>query len=407
MKMGMKIAAAMTALALLLFPLGAWMIVSRAFDLTMARERERALSEEAAIARTVAMEIGGGDAQTLYAAASGLQRRYGSQTLSLYLINCGRVMAGATPPEAKGMDTLLESRGRATLLDGESQSLLIAHRLNDEITLLLVSDVSQVYALRQELGVWAGILCTAGVALCALLSVFAAQWLSRPFRLLAKQRQELIDALAHEMRTPLTAIVAGSGLLLRANLEEHKRRALLETMDREARRLSSMDERLLQLTRLEHEAPVMTAFSSLEMAKEALSVFEHVELAGEDARFTAERELTIQLLRNLVTNALRAGGDAPVRVTLLADGFSVADSGCGMTREQIARAFEPFYKADKSRTRAAGGAGLGLALCRKIAQLHRGRIEIESESGKGTTVLYQMECRKQPRAADSEHGKRP
>ena len=406
MKMGMKIAAAMTALALLLFPLGAWMIVSRAFDLTMARERERALSEEAAIARAVAMEIGGGNMETLYAVASGLQGRYGSQTLSLYLINCGRVMAGATLPEAKGMDTLLESRGRATLLDGESRSLFIAHRLNDEITLLLVSDVSQVYALRQELGVWAGILCAAGVALCALLSVFAAQWLSRPFRLLAKQRQELIDALAHEMRTPLTAIVAGSGLLLRANLEEHKRRALLETMDREARRLSSMDERLLQLTRLEHEAPVMTAFSSLEMAKEALSVFEHVELAGEDARFTAERELTIQLLRNLVTNALRAGGDAPVRVTLLEDGFSVCDSGCGMTREQIARAFEPFYKADKSRTRAAGGAGLGLALCRKIAQLHRGRIEIESEPGKGTTVLYQMECRKQPRAAGTEHGKR-
>ena len=84
MKTGLRIAAAMTALALLLFPLGAWMIVSRAFDLTMERERARALSEEAAIARAVAMEISGADAQKLYAVASGLQGRYGSQTALLH-----------------------------------------------------------------------------------------------------------------------------------------------------------------------------------------------------------------------------------------------------------------------------------------------------------------------------------
>ena len=65
-----KIAAAMTALAMLLFPLGAWMIVSRSFDLTMERERARALSEEAAISRAVSMEIKDGNYETLYAVAS-------------------------------------------------------------------------------------------------------------------------------------------------------------------------------------------------------------------------------------------------------------------------------------------------------------------------------------------------
>ena len=80
-----------------------------------------------------------------------------------------------------------------------------------------------------------------------------------------------------------------------------------------------------------------------------------------------------------------------MRVELHENGFTVSDSGCGMTKEQIARAFEPFYKADKSRTRAAGGAGLGLSLCRKIAQLHGGTLKIESEMGKGTCVVYHFD----------------
>jgi len=120
-------------------------------------------------------------------------------------------------------------------------------------------------------------------------------------------------------------------------------------------------------------------------------VFDSVEISGKDTVFVAERELTILLLRNLVVNAQRAGGNEPVRVALMPDGFSVADSGCGMTKEQIARAFEPFYKADKSRARAQGGAGLGLTLCRKIAQMHGGTLEIESEMGKGTCVVYSFD----------------
>ena len=383
-----RIAAAMTALALLLFPLGAWMIVSRCFDLTMERERERALSEETAIARAVAMEIGEGSMETLYAVASGAQRRYGSDSLGVALVYRGAVMAGAQAAHADGLEELLQTQGRATLLCGSEQTLYIAHRLTDDLTLLLRSDVSQVYALRRELAVWAGLLSLAGVLLSAVLSVVVSGWLARPYRLLAQQRQELIDALAHEMRTPLTAILGGVRLLERASLPEDKRASLLASMAREAQRLSEMDARLLQLTRLEHDAPDFTRFSSMEMAREALSGFEGVTLEGEDAVFLGERELMIQLLRNLVVNAQRAGGDVPVRVTLCADGFTVTDHGCGMTKEQLARAFEPFYKADKSRTRAAGGAGLGLTLCRRIAELHGGALKIDSEPGRGTTVCY-------------------
>lgn len=386
-----KIAAAMTALALLLFPLGAFMIVHQGFSLTMERERTRALSEEAAIARAVALEIAGDTKEALFTTASGLQRRYGSQSLSVALVYRGEMMAGGKRPQVLGIEELLETQGRATLLDGTAQKLYIAHKLSDELTLLLSSDVSAVYDFRRELALWAGGLSLVGVVLSCMLSVIVSGWLARPFKLLAQQRQELIDALAHEMRTPLTAILGGVRLLERANLDEESRAALLVSMAKEAQRLSDMDERLLMLTRLEHDAPEFTAFSSMEMAKEALAVLDGVVLSGGDAVFTAERELTILLLRNLVVNAKRAGGTEPVRVELHENGFTVSDSGCGMTKEQITRAFEPFYKADKSRARAQGGAGLGLTLCRKIARLHGGTLGIESEIGKGTRVVYHFD----------------
>ena len=385
-----RIAAAMTALALLLFPLGAMMIVSRSFDLTMEQERARALSEEAAIARAVALEIGAASAtEHLFSVAQGVQARYGSDSLTVMLVYHGAPMAGRALPD--GLEALLSTQGRATLLCKDTQTLYIAHRLNDALVLLLGSDVSAVYALRRELALWAGLLSLAGVALASLLSALISGWLARPYKLLAQQRQELIDALAHEMRTPLTAILAGARLLERASLPEEKRTQLLSSMAREAQRLSDMDERLLQLTRMEHGDVQLEAFSSYRMAQEALSVFEDIALLGEDAVFMAERELTIQLLRNLVVNAQRAGGKTPVTVTLYPDGFSVSDTGCGMTREQADRAFELFYKADKARSRNAGGAGLGLALCKKIADLHRGTLAIDSEPGRGTTVVYHFD----------------
>lgn len=388
--MRIRIVAAMTAFALLLFPLGAYMLVSHSYELMIAQERDRALSEEAAIARAVTMEVQDSSREMLYSVASSLQRRYGSNTLRVILVNNGLPMAGAILPEIKNIDTLLSTKGRATLLDGDTQTLYIAHRINGEQVLLVASDVSAVYSLRSEMIVWAGALSLAGVLLSSLLSVIISHWLAKPYKELARQRKELIDAMAHEMRTPLTAILGGVRLLERAKLPVEQQQILFSTIGKEAQRLTNMDERLLLLTRMEHQQMNFTLFSSMEMAEEALSVFEGVTLCGEDTQFTAERELTIELMRNLVVNAQRAGGTDAVCVELNRYGFSVKDHGCGMTKEQIAHAFEPFYRADKSRARTAGGAGLGLTLCQRIAKLHGGMLRIESSIGKGTTVTYVM-----------------
>lgn len=432
-----RIALCMVALVLTLLGPGMALVVSRSFALTMERERARALGEEAAIARALTLETAEGNVGR--STASTLQTRYGSNELTIYLLQNGETITGEALPTVQKLPELLNTETRATLLDGVSERLLIAHALDGEITLLTALDVSPVYALRRELLRGAAALGLIGLALAGALAIWISGVLTRPLsqladaaakladgdytaplpaakndemnalirafsrmsaaideretalRIQAEERQALIDALAHEMRTPLTAILGGARLLQQSRLSGSQQSELLDTMAREASRLSTMDERLLLLTRLDHEAPAFAPFDSQAMAREALSVFDGVRLEGDDAVFVGERELTILLLRNLVVNAQRAGGKEAVRVTLHPDGFDVTDYGCGMTKEQIARAFEPFYKADKARTRSAGGAGLGLPLCRKIARLHHGKLHMESEIGRGTRVCYRFD----------------
>lgn len=432
-----RIALCMVALVLTLLGPGMALVVSRSFALTMERERARALGEEAAIARALTLETAEGNVGR--STASTLQTRYGSNELTIYLLQNGETITGEALPTVQKLPELLNTETRATLLDGGSERLLIAHALDGEITLLTALDVSPVYALRRELLRGAAALGLIGLALAGALAIWISGVLTRPLsqladaaakladgdyavplpdakndemnalirafsrmsaaideretalRTQAEERQALIDALAHEMRTPLTAILGGARLLQQSRLSGSQQSELLDTMAREASRLSTMDERLLLLTRLDHEAPAFAPFDSQAMAREALSVYDGVRLEGDDAVFVGERELTILLLRNLVVNAQRAGGKEAVRVTLHPDGFDVTDYGCGMTKEQIARAFEPFYKADKARTRSAGGAGLGLPLCRKIARLHHGELHMESEIGRGTRVCYRFD----------------
>ena len=432
-----RIALCMVALVLTLLGPGMALVVSRSFALTMERERARALGEEAAIARALTLETAEGNVGR--STASTLQTRYGSNELTIYLLQNGETITGEALPTVQKLPELLNTETRATLLDGVSERLLIAHALDGEITLLTALDVSPVYALRRELLRGAAALGLIGLALAGALAIWISGVLTRPLsqladaaakladgdyaaplpaakndemnalirafsrmsaaideretalRTQAEERQALIDALAHEMRTPLTAILGGARLLQQSRLSGSQQSELLDTMAREASRLSTMDERLLLLTRLDHEAPAFAPFDSQAMAREALSVFDGVRLEGDDAVFVGERELTILLLRNLVVNAQRAGGKEAVRVTLHPDGFDETDYGCGMTKEQIARAFEPFYKADKARTRSAGGAGLGLPLCRKIARLHHGELHMESEIGRGTRVCYRFD----------------
>lgn len=144
-----RIALCMVALVLTLLGPGMALVVSRSFALTMERERARALGEEAAIARALTLETAEGNVGR--STASTLQTRYGSNELTIYLLQNGETITGEALPTVQKLPELLNTETRATLLDGASERLLIAHALDGEITLLTALDVSPVYALRREL----------------------------------------------------------------------------------------------------------------------------------------------------------------------------------------------------------------------------------------------------------------
>ena len=105
-----------------------------------------------------------------------------------------------------------------------------------------------------------------------------------------------------------------------------------------------------------------------------------------------DRDLFESLLINLIDNAVKAGkeGDS-ILLEATEGGISVTDHGKGIPEEEISRVTEAFYMVDKSRSKKAGGIGLGLALCSQIAALHHGRLHIESKVGQGTRVSILFE----------------
>jgi signal transduction histidine kinase len=102
------------------------------------------------------------------------------------------------------------------------------------------------------------------------------------------------------------------------------------------------------------------------------------------------------VLRNLIDNALKhtPADGPPVAVSLVTDGAQVAvvveDHGMGIAAEALPHLFEPFYRADASRSRKTGGFGLGLSICKAIIDVHQGQIRIHSEPGKGTRVTVTL-----------------
>ena len=121
-------------------------------------------------------------------------------------------------------------------------------------------------------------------------------------------------------------------------------------------------------------------------------------LPRSDAVVLAQPELLCDMLYNLIQNARKATpadgkvevllDETPTRLTI-----RVQDTGCGIPPQELARITEPFYMVDKSRSRKAGGIGMGLALCQKIAEIHRANLVIESVVGQGTkiSVVFQEE----------------
>lgn len=239
---------------------------------------------------------------------------------------------------------------------------------------------------------------------------------------LNERQTQMIGNMAHELKTPMTAISGYSETLLRVKLSPERQEQALEYIRSECRRLSRLSAKLLELTGLYHEEetfrkerfPAQKLKETLElMMQERLKQKRlHLQITVEPENLSVEGDwdLLVSMLTNLLDNSCKASTEGgAICLTMDPDGFCVSDKGVGIAAGDLARVTEAFYMADKSRSRRQGGAGLGLALCSEIAKLHGAKLEIASEPGRGTvvSVRYIREFTERLHSGgDSDTGKR-
>ena len=242
-------------------------------------------------------------------------------------------------------------------------------------------------------------------ALAALLLVAAGgSWLARrsvaPAEHAFRQLRRFTADAAHELRTPVSVIQARSEGALQRERGPADYRAALEGVLVETRRVSDTLDKLLTLARADagdwpierRDVYLDDVVSDLSGTMGALAAQRGVELTvstEEECPVRGDPSLLSQLVTILVDNAIAfTEPDGRVQVSAVRKQgrsvLEVSDTGIGMSREETARAFDRFYRADEARER--GGAGLGLAIARWIVREHTAELELDSEPGRGTTV---------------------
>lgn len=221
-------------------------------------------------------------------------------------------------------------------------------------------------------------------------------------------RNDFVENVSHEFKTPLTAIEGYATLLQQKNLPEEKRVEYTQKILQSTRRLNKLTGNILLLSRLEHqelEIPKET-YSLDEQLREVILSLEadwtgkqiELDIQLEDCTCTANPALLSQVWQNILANAIKfspVGG--VIRIQLVNSDrqimVSISDNGPGIPKEIQQRIFEKFYQADK--TRSTQGNGLGLPLAKRIVNLHNGQIEVLSNPGSGMTFTIIMPCQSQ------------
>jgi two-component system, OmpR family, phosphate regulon sensor histidine kinase PhoR len=219
----------------------------------------------------------------------------------------------------------------------------------------------------------------------------------------ARAHADFVANASHELRTPLAAILGYVETLEDPKLETTTRERFLGTIKREAERMRALIEDLMSLSRIEaskHDAPQgvidLVSLSEEAAGESTLSSNVIIESNVGEALTIGDRGQMAQVLRNLVDNALKygkPGGQVTIAIEATDTGWislTVRDEGDGIAPEHLPRLTERFYRADASRSRDAGGTGLGLSIVKHIVERHRGRFDIVSRSGSGTTASIML-----------------
>src|SRR5581483_9183975 len=208
----------------------------------------------------------------------------------------------------------------------------------------------------------------------------------------------------HELRTPLTIMLGFSELLLTRNVEEEQRRTWLELVHNEARRLTSVVDDLLDVSRLQGEMIVLKLepVSLMPLIERVMNEFaskspgHQFQIDGQVSPIVvADQERVAQILENLVSNAVKyspSGGPVVVSVAQRNDlaVVTVRDEGLGIPATDLPRLFSRFHRIDLPDRRGIRGTGLGLHLTQNLVERQGGTIEATSKLGKGSTFLFTL-----------------
>lgn len=366
------------------------------------------------------------------------------------------VSEGFTEDTALLQDIAENSRSWQVLQQGEHyyiQTGIMVNSLDRNLYLETMEDVTEVFAERtMGFSVYRRV-TLAMLAASAIVMFFICTWLTKPIRLLTKAtrkmaegdysyrakqvstdelgqltqdfnsmanvlegtigelkeevraREDFIAAFAHELKTPLTAIIGYADLLRSRKLDDEKHFLSSNYIYTEGKRLENMSFRLLDIivTKREQIEPQPVEAEKIFRYLEdmfAANTEQSLQVSFEKGTVYAEVNLMKSVFLNLVDNAFKAswpGGVVEVSGRLLEEGyeFRVKDYGVGIPEEELKRVTEAFYMVDKSRSRSRNGAGLGLALCVEILRLHDSELRIESKVGEGTCMSFVLPHRKE------------
>ena len=219
----------------------------------------------------------------------------------------------------------------------------------------------------------------------------------------SERRRQLLGSLTHELKTPMTSIIGYSDTLLHVKISEEQQKKALEHINSECRRLERLSGKMMTLIGLYDEDRIHKEPYPVDRLVREVADLERYHMQDSQMELLAfseswECEMDVDLMEsllvNLLDNAIKASKPGSVIELHGEKGcIWVRDFGKGIPKEEIPRITEAFYMVDKSRSRKAGGIGMGLALCQKIAEIHRANLVIESVVGQGTkiSVVFQEE----------------
>ena len=215
-----------------------------------------------------------------------------------------------------------------------------------------------------------------------------------------RNRREFTANVTHELKTPLQSIIGSAELLETGLVKPEDTARFVGNIRKEASRLVNLINDIIRLSQLDEDNEPATEMVDLfDVAKEVVEVLTvsaakrniTLQITGEPCTIFGVRRYIYEILYNLCDNAIRYNTDnGSVTITVGKEAertvLSVADTGIGIPPEHHSRIFERFYRVDKSHSKETGGTGLGLSIVKHAVQYHNGKVSLDSEVGKGTTI---------------------